>query len=184
MTHAINDADGRAGRRHAVARNLEYLSQVQSTLALFAEAGGARPAVGGRRARGEESAERDDDSPRAAAAEDSRRRPRGAARAARPRRAGDGAAVARRRPTPTRSSTSTSSPDEIRRLDEVVQGFLKFTRPEDLGCSRSRWRRCSTRSCRSSQPEARAQRRAARQSSATGVRRRSTATRRCCGRRS
>ena len=36
---------------------------------LLAQAGGARPADGGRRARGEEPAERDDDSPRAAEAE-------------------------------------------------------------------------------------------------------------------
>ena len=44
---------------------------------------------------------------------------------------------------------------EIRRLDEVVQGFLKFTRPEDLKLQPVRARpRCSTRSCRSCRPEA------------------------------
>ena len=72
--------------------------------------GGARPADRGRGARGEEPAQRDDHPPRAAAPE---------------------AGQAARRP-PTCARTPTSSATEIERLDAVVQGFLKFARPEDM----------------------------------------------------
>ena len=52
------------------------------------------------------------------------------------RRPGDGDALAVAEPPPSiaprRSQHVDVIANEIRRLDEVVQGFLKFTRPEDL----------------------------------------------------
>ncbi len=57
-----------------IVRNLEYLEPGRVDGALLAQAGRARPALGRRRARGEEPAQRDDDSPRAAAAAAWRRR--------------------------------------------------------------------------------------------------------------
>ena len=63
--------------------------------ALLAQARVAQPSAGGRRARGEESAERDDDPPRAAQAEVERRR--GGVRGGRASVAGDGSGRGRRR---------------------------------------------------------------------------------------
>ena len=98
-----------------------------------------------RRARGEEPAERDDDPPRAAARASSR-----PARA----RVGAGGRRATPRDAPTdarRSSTSTVIGGEIRRLDQVVQGFLKFMRPRGSeAAARGRLASCSTRASRES----------------------------------
>ncbi len=94
---------------------------------LLAQAARAQPPVGGHRARNQEPAQRHDDPSRAA--------PHGARR------------------SPTRSSTSTVIAGQVRRLDEVVQGFLKFTRPEDLHLRAVDLGRCSSRFCRSSRPK-------------------------------
>ena len=67
----------------------------------------ARPAHRRRRPRDEEPAQRDDDSPRAAEAE------------------------ARRRGEPADTHVDIIG-SEIRRLDERIQGFLKFVRPEEV----------------------------------------------------
>ena len=90
---------------------------------LLAQARGARAADGRRRARGEEPAQRDDDPPRAAQAE--ARRP-----------------CASRSPCPRGPSGGSTTldvtkhvnviADEIQRLDQVVVGFLKFARPDEL----------------------------------------------------
>ena len=107
LTH-VGRGRGRRHRRRHARRAQPHLSQPGRVDAqLLAQARGARPALGRHRARSEESAQRHDDSPRAA--EDAAR---GCARA--------------------RSSTSSVIAAQVRRLDEVVQGFLKFTRPEDL----------------------------------------------------
>ena len=110
--------------RHARARNIWLPEPGALDAELLAQAGRARPADGRRRARGEESAQRDDDSSRAAEAEAD-----GSARgrhACRPGRRGESGRASISR------STSTSSSSEIRRLDEVVIGFLKFARPDEL----------------------------------------------------
>ena len=107
---------------------------------VFTQARGARTADGRHCPRGEESAQRDDHPPRAAAHQDPQRdavrgsaaagagHGRGAAGAGRGR-------VADAEPAPAAQSALEHVEvieSEIRRLDGVVQGFLKFTRPEDL----------------------------------------------------
>ena len=89
---------------------------------LLAQAGGARPVDGRRCPRGEEPAQRDDHPPRATEAE-----ARGGAASRSPSR-----------PAPADGATSISTKhvtiiaDEIQRLDQVVVGFLKFARPDEL----------------------------------------------------
>ena len=61
-------SEGRSGRRHADRAQRRVSERGAVDGPLLAQAGGARPAVGRRRARGEEPAERDDDPSRAAAA--------------------------------------------------------------------------------------------------------------------
>ncbi len=101
-----------------ISRNLEYLSQVQSDGQLLAQAGSAadsRSPVRGRCARGQEPAQRHRDSPRAAQGTAS------AASSGAPPSAMDHVAIIAA---------------QMRRLDEVVQGFLRFIRPEDLKLER------------------------------------------------
>ena len=132
LAHPVSDAAGELVGVMLIARNVEYLEPGPVDHPLFAQAGGARPAVGRCRARSEEPAERDDDPPRAAAAA---RRASGARRRRRRVGACDRSASTRRRcggPTPQALQHVDIIAQEIRRLDEVVQGFLKFTRPEDL----------------------------------------------------
>ena len=168
LTHPVNDATGELVGVMLIARNLEYLEPGAVDGPVLAQAGGARPAVGRRGARGEESAERDDDSPRAAAAAVRRRAP-----AATPARGagGRGVAVAAEAP-PVDAAEALQHVDviagEIRRLDEVVQGFLKFTRPEDLKLQPvAPGRRCFDEVVPIVQPEAERDRRASWSSTAT-----------------
>ena len=91
LTPPDQRSEGRAGRHHADRAQPRVPEPGAVDDALLAEARGARPAVGRRGARGEESAERDDDSPRAAAAAVRRARA-GAGAASRP--AAPAAAVA------------------------------------------------------------------------------------------
>ena len=72
---------------------------------------------------------------------------------------------------------------EIRRLDEVVQGFLKFTRPEDLRLQPVRISALFEEMLPIVQPEAQKHNVRVVVDCPT-ISRRSTATRRCCGRRS
>jgi signal transduction histidine kinase len=138
MTHAINDPNGELVGIMLIARNAEYLSQVQSTVRysrklaalgrlsagvahevknplnammihlelLRQQFGSARPSQG---------------SGRAASARGELVEPRALAVAEPP-------AIDR---TEALQHVEIIS-NEIRRLDEAVQGFLKFTRPEDL----------------------------------------------------
>ena len=141
---AGDDARGVGNRRRA-RRRAAGGAQSRVSLAdavddrVFAQAGGARAADRRHRPRGEESAERDDDSPRAAADEDPQRRDgRRTGAAAGAGHGGHAWRVSRRiaaSPLPCRQGVLEHVEiieSEIRRLDEVVQGFLKFTRPEDL----------------------------------------------------
>ena len=110
-------SEGRAGRHHADRAQPRVPEPGAVDGALLAEAGGARPPVGRRGARGEEPAERDDDSPRAAAAAGLGQRPSPGGRARRGRRVAAGRRTGRspspsrrRSIAPRRCSTSTSSP--------------------------------------------------------------------------
>ena len=89
MTHAIDDEAGEFVGVMLVARNLGVPEPGALDPHATREARGARPADGGRGARGQEPAERDDDSPRAAAAASWRA---AAARCRGPRRARGGRA--------------------------------------------------------------------------------------------
>ena len=108
LTHIIDSLDQRLAARDARRAQSGLHDPGAIHVQLLAEARGARPAVGRHRARSEEPAERDDDPPELL----------------------------------KQQLSSTDLPPaiehlsiiaaQIRRLDEVVQGFLKFTRPEDL----------------------------------------------------
>ena len=132
LTHAVHGPERAFVGVMLVARDLEYLGQVQSSVNCVAPARRHRPADRRRRARGEEPAERDDDSPRAAPPEAGRRASRRAREAWAGRRgerpAGEPAAA----DVPGALEHAGVIAGEIRRLDEVLQGFIKFTRPEEL----------------------------------------------------
>ena len=123
MCHAIEDTGRALPRGDAGGAQPRVPEPRPLDPELLAQACRTRAADGRRGARGEESAERDDDPPRAAQAEARRR-------------------AASRSPCRTPSggieqiSTSTKHvkviADEIRRLDQVVVGFLKFARPDEL----------------------------------------------------
>jgi signal transduction histidine kinase len=134
MTHAINDPHGALVGVMLIARNLEYLSQVQSTVRYSRKlaALGRLSAGVAHEVKNPLNAMmihlellRQQFSPRTAAA-----RSRGAAHA------GAATATAEAVPPTAVPVEALKHVDiiagEIRRLDEVVQGFLKFTRPEDL----------------------------------------------------
>ncbi len=149
MTHAIEGTDGELVGVLLVARNLAYLSQMQSTLAY------SRKLVAlGRLTAGIAHEVKNPLNAMMIHLELLRTKirsgtGRGVAAAGGGRRPGPGrsAAAAARRPGALEHVEIIES--EIRRLDEVVQGFLKFTRPEDLRLQPvQRARRCSTRSCR------------------------------------
>ena len=131
MTHAVNDARGQLVGVMFIARNLEYLSQVQSTIRYS-----RKLAALGRLSAGVahevknplnammihlELLRQQVSAPTAAAASggDSQRL--------------RSSIIDRTPPDNTAAARSVDViADEIRRLDEVVQGFLKFSRPEDL----------------------------------------------------
>jgi signal transduction histidine kinase len=131
LTHPINDASGALVGIMLIARNLEYLGQVQSTLRYSRKlaALGRLSAGVAHEVKNPLNAMmihlellRQQFSPTAATVG---------------RGGGHGAAsVVTRDAPPVASSEALQHVDviagEIRRLDEVVQGFLKFTRPEDL----------------------------------------------------
>jgi signal transduction histidine kinase len=130
MTHAINDPQGELVGVMMVARNLEYLSQVQSTIRYS-----RKLAALGRLSAGVAHEVKNPLNAMMIHLELLRQMfvaRRGSARLV---AAGAGATDVVAAP-PVQGSDALEHVDvianEIRRLDEVVQGFLKFTRPEDL----------------------------------------------------
>ncbi len=132
MTHAVSDPSGGLVGAMIVARNLEYLSQVQSTIRYS-----RKLAALGRLSAGVAHEVKNPLNAMMIHLELLRQKfarvPVGAAAAS-----GGASAVAPpfNGPPAGESSEAMKHVDviagEIRRLDEVVQGFLKFTRPEDL----------------------------------------------------
>ena len=143
MTHAINDPHGELVGVMAVARNLEYLSQVQSTIRYS-----RKLAALGRLSAGVAHEVKNPLNAMAIHLELLRQQFVTARASAGPARAA--AASARAELGDVRGVVTTATADvpvadtaeaiqhvdvianEIRRLDQVVQGFLKFSRPEDL----------------------------------------------------
>jgi len=128
MTHAIIDPKGEFVGVMLIARNLEYLSEVQSTVRYS-----RKLAALGRLSAG--VAHEVKNPLNAMMIHLELLRQQFAARLA-PARAVAGGAVAAAAPPVLDREQALQHVDiianEIRRLDQVVQGFLKFTRPEDL----------------------------------------------------
>jgi signal transduction histidine kinase len=129
LTHPMNDASGELVGIMLIARNLEYLGQVQSTLRYS-----RKLAALGRLSAGVAHEVKNPLNAMMIHLELLRQQ---CSPAAVVRAGGHGAAsVATADAPPVASSEALQHVDviagEIRRLDEVVQGFLKFTRPEDL----------------------------------------------------
>jgi signal transduction histidine kinase len=133
MTHAINDAKGDLVGIMIVARNLEYLSQVQSTIRYS-----RKLAALGRLSAGVAHEVKNPLNAMMIHLELLRQQFRAPASGARVASGGRVLASAALAPEAgdMPSAEALGHVDviarEIRRLDEVVQGFLKFTRPEDL----------------------------------------------------
>ena len=137
MTHAINDPAGDLVAVMLVARDLNYLSQVQSTIRYS-----RKLAALGRLSAGVAHEVKNPLNAMMIHLELLRQQfvPRDAGRpAAGVARAALGAAVAAQAPVSVETADNERAlehvdviANEINRLDEVVQGFLKFSRPEDL----------------------------------------------------
>jgi len=134
MTHAVNDPSGQLVGVMLIARNLEYLSEVQSTIRYS-----RKLAALGRLSAGVAHEVKNPLNAMMIHLELLRQQFAVAARPARAAAGGGRAMLA----TAAAADTVTVEPaqalqhvdiisSEIKRLDEVVQGFLKFTRPEDL----------------------------------------------------
>jgi signal transduction histidine kinase len=134
MTHAVNDPSGQLVGVMLIARNLEYLSEVQSTIRYS-----RKLAALGRLSAGVAHEVKNPLNAMMIHLELLRQQFVVAARPARAAAGGGRAILA----TAATADTVTVEPaqalqhvdiisSEIKRLDEVVQGFLKFTRPEDL----------------------------------------------------
>jgi signal transduction histidine kinase len=135
MTHAISDAEGELVGIMLIARNLEYLSQVQSTIRYS-----RKLAALGRLSAGVAHEVKNPLNAMMIHLELLRQQ-FAARRAPSPRLVVAGAGTATADVTAPAVPTVDSAEaiehvdiiaKEIRRLDEVVQGFLKFTRAEDL----------------------------------------------------
>ena len=140
MTHAINDSKGDLVGIMLIGRNLEYLSQVQSTMRYS-----RKLAALGRLSAGVAHEVKNPlnammihlELLRQQVSASNTRRAAGSSRSKTARAEGaEGRSLAVAEPPPVDRAEATQHVDiianEIRRLDEVVQGFLKFTRPEDL----------------------------------------------------
>jgi signal transduction histidine kinase/HAMP domain-containing protein len=138
MTHAINDPKGDLVGIMLIARNLEYLSEVQSTVRYS-----RKLAALGRLFTGVAHEVKNPLNAMMIHLELLRqqvsvntRRPSGASRPRAGAAGADSAVLAVAEPPPVDRAEAMQHVDvianEIRRLDEVVQGFLKFSRPEDL----------------------------------------------------
>jgi signal transduction histidine kinase len=137
MTHAINDTHDTLVGVMLIARNLEYLSQVQSTIRYS-----RKLAALGRLSAGVAHEVKNPLNAMMIHLELLRQQFSPRTVSARARGAVHGAAVAATATAEAPLPAAAPPADvlqhvdiiagEIRRLDEVVQGFLKFTRPEDL----------------------------------------------------
>ena len=128
MTHAIVDPKGEFVGVMLIARNLEYLSEVQSTIRYS-----RKLAALGRLSAG--VAHEVKNPLNAMMIHLELLRQQFSARLAPARAMAGGAVAAAAPPVPDREQALQHVDiiaSEIRRLDQVVQGFLKFTRPEDL----------------------------------------------------
>src|SRR3954471_12047603 len=130
MTHAIVDPKGEFVGTMLIARNLEYLSEVQSTVRYS-----RKLAALGRLSAGVAHEVKNPLNAMMIHLELLRQQVRPTL-ARQPARASADRATAVVDPPPVNRDAALEHVDviakEIRRLDEVVQGFLKFTRPEDL----------------------------------------------------
>jgi signal transduction histidine kinase len=134
MTHAVNDAKGQLVAVMIIARNLEYLSQVQSTIRYS-----RKLAALGRLSAGVAHEVKNPLNAMMIHLELLRQQfapspgRGGNGRGASARTAASAGAIAA---PPVDTAEAIQHVDviagEIRRLDEVVQGFLRFSRPEDL----------------------------------------------------
>jgi signal transduction histidine kinase len=138
MTHAINDPKGDLVGIMLIARNLEYLSEVQSTVKYS-----RKLAALGRLFAGVAHEVKNPLNAMMIHLELLRqqfsvntRRPSGAARPRAVQAGAEATVLVVAEPPPVDRAEAMQHVDvianEIRRLDEVVQGFLKFSRPEDL----------------------------------------------------
>jgi signal transduction histidine kinase len=133
MTHAVNAPAGALVGIMLVARNVEYLTQVQSTVRYS-----RKLAALGRLSAGVAHEVKNPLNAMAIHLELLRQQFAPAAPRTRGGRhdAGTGPAIATAEPPPVDRGAALQHVDvianEIRRLDEVMQGFLKFARPEDL----------------------------------------------------
>jgi len=126
MTHAINDPKGDLVGIMMIARNVEYLSQVQSTVRYS-----RKLAALGRLSAGVAHEVKNPLNAMAIHLELLRLQFQPSRQAARGV-AGSAALAVAEAPASQALQHVEVIANEIRRLDEVVQGFLKFTRPEDL----------------------------------------------------
>ena len=149
LTHPVNDANGDLVGIMLIVRNLRVSEPGAVDRALLAEARRARPAVGGRRARGEEPAERDDDSPGAAAAAGgAARRPRPVLAGCRRHRRSCAAAAAGRIAEALAARGRHCRRDSAARRSRAGIPEVHASRGSQAAAGR-RSRCCSTRSCRS-----------------------------------
>jgi signal transduction histidine kinase/HAMP domain-containing protein len=136
VTHAVNDPDGRPVGVLIIARNLEYLSQVQSTIRYS-----RKVAALGRISAGVAHEVKNPLNAMMIHLELLRQRVAALARTTAPVAALAGSAsIDEAAASPADGVAALEHVGviaaEIRRLDQVVQGFLKFTRPEDLSIAR------------------------------------------------
>ena len=128
VAHPVNDAAGHLVGVMLIARNLEYLSQVESTIRYS-----RKLAALGRLSAGVAHEVKNPLNAMMIHLELLRQHVAASAPAsARTTGRGLGIATASAGPPPEALQHIDIIASEIRRLDDVVQGFLKFTRPEDL----------------------------------------------------
>jgi len=131
MTHAIVDPKGEFVGTMLIARNLEYLSEVQSTVRYS-----RKLAALGRLSAGVAHEVKNPLNAMMIHLELLRQQVQPAVARQSARASGEPRGTAVVDPPPVNRDAALEHVDviakEIRRLDEVVQGFLKFTRPEDL----------------------------------------------------
>ena len=131
LTHPVSDANGALVGVMVIVRNLEYLSQVQSTVRYS-----RKLAALGRLSAGVAHEVKNPLNAMMIHLELLRQQVSPETRPRRIPAGAEGSVAVATEPLPVDQAAALSHVDviasEIRRLDEVVQGFLKFSRPEDL----------------------------------------------------